>query len=250
MTQDPKKIPLWEDVLSAASRLQEIVPSAVLVGGTAAAFYARHRLSQDADHIVVDLKSKFDTVLADLESVAGWKTARINRPVLILGSLDGIETGIRNLIRNEPLETQEVPLFVSAGHTVTIPTEAEILRIKAALILKRNATRDYVDTVALANHLSHETAAKAFDTFDKLYPQPNAESPTQQLLLQLTSPRPYDLDNTDLEQYKGLDPHWHDWKNVEIAANELATAIMNRQLKLIKKIKNSKKPKGSGYNPW
>ena len=25
------------------------------------------------------------------ESVAGWKTARIQRPVLILGSLDGIE---------------------------------------------------------------------------------------------------------------------------------------------------------------
>ena len=31
------------------------------------------------------------------ESVAGRKTARVRRPVLILGSLDGIETGIRQL---------------------------------------------------------------------------------------------------------------------------------------------------------
>jgi hypothetical protein len=88
MTKDQKQIPHWEDVLSAAARLQKFVPNAVLVGGTAAAFYARHRLSRDADHVVVDLRSNFDKTLADLESVAGWKTARINRPVLILVNLD------------------------------------------------------------------------------------------------------------------------------------------------------------------
>lgn len=37
--------------------------------------------------------------------MAGWKTARVQRPVQILGSLDGIEIEVRQLIREEPLET-------------------------------------------------------------------------------------------------------------------------------------------------
>ncbi len=142
-------LPEWEEILSAAARLQRILPDAVLVGGTAAALHAGHRFSQDADHVLNDLRSRFDVVLQDLESVAGWKTARVRRPVMILGSLDGIETGIRQLIREQPLETTRVPL---ADGELTVPTLPEILRIKAVLILKRNATRDYLDFVALAEY--------------------------------------------------------------------------------------------------
>lgn len=101
-------LPDWEQVLSAAARLQRILPEAVLVGGTASAIYAEHRFSRDADHVLTDLKVRFDTVLMEMESIAGWKTARIQRPVQILGSLDGIETGIRQLIREEPLETNVI----------------------------------------------------------------------------------------------------------------------------------------------
>lgn len=89
-------LPDWEQVLSSAAHLQRILPEAVLVGGTASALYAKHRMSADADHVLNNLRSRFDAILVELESVAGWKTARINRPVLILGSLDGIETGVRN----------------------------------------------------------------------------------------------------------------------------------------------------------
>lgn len=89
-------LPDWELVLSAATRLQAIIPQAVLVGGTAAAVHhAGHRLSRDADHVVADLRGRFEAVLAQLEAVAGWRTARLVRPVMILGSLDGIETGVR-----------------------------------------------------------------------------------------------------------------------------------------------------------
>ncbi|MBR6468130.1 MAG: hypothetical protein IKT16_08240 [Desulfovibrio sp.] len=42
----------WDDVLSAASRLQGLVTNAVLVGGTASAIFATHRTSYDADHVV------------------------------------------------------------------------------------------------------------------------------------------------------------------------------------------------------
>ena len=69
----------WEIVLSSAARLQTIVPDAVLVGGTASAIHAGLRLSFDHDHVVTDLRERFDEVLTDLEGVAGWKTARVNR---------------------------------------------------------------------------------------------------------------------------------------------------------------------------
>lgn len=87
-------LPDWERVLAAAAHLQRILPDAVLVGGTASAVYSRHRLSTDAGHVVNYLRLRFDQVLAELEAVAGWQTARVTRPVQILGSLDGIETGV------------------------------------------------------------------------------------------------------------------------------------------------------------
>ncbi|MBU2852958.1 hypothetical protein [Acidithiobacillus ferriphilus] len=174
MPKRTKDLPEWEQVLSSAARLQTIIPDAVLVGGTASVLYADHRSSFDADHIVTDLRERFDEILAQLESVAGWKTARINRPVQILGSLDGVETGIRQLIRTAPLETATMDFD---RHRITVPTQEEILRIKAVLILKRNATRDYIDFSALTANIGPEKAINALQRFDELYPQDNGESP-------------------------------------------------------------------------
>jgi hypothetical protein len=150
MPMSDSNLPEWEHLLSAAAHLQQILAGATLVGGTAAAIYAQHRVSHDADHVLPDLRLRFDEVLAQLESVAGWRTARVNRPVMILGSLDGIETGVRQLIRDQPLETQEVAI---GGVRLRVPTEAEMLRIKAVLVLKRNATRDYLDFAAIAERI-------------------------------------------------------------------------------------------------
>jgi hypothetical protein len=217
-------LPDWEQVLSAASRLQRIIPEAVLVGGTASAVYAHHRFSRDADHVLTDLRQRFDEVLAELESVAGWKTARIKKPVLILGSLDGIETGIRQLIREEPLETAELNYL---GQSITLPTEAEILRIKGVLILKRNATRDYLDFAALANRMGDEKIVDALQRFDELYPQENGESPLQQLQIQLGAPAPFDLDDVNLSEYKNLDPRWHEWDVVRGVCINTANIIFD-----------------------
>ena len=43
-------LPEWEQVLAAAAHLQRILPDAMLVGGTASALYARHRLSTDLEN--------------------------------------------------------------------------------------------------------------------------------------------------------------------------------------------------------
>jgi hypothetical protein len=96
----------WRRVLDASVRLQQLVPDAVLVGGTAAVLHAGHRLSLDDDHVIRDLTERFDDVLEALEATEGWVTARVKRPVLILGSLEGVETGIRQLIRRRPLEVE------------------------------------------------------------------------------------------------------------------------------------------------
>jgi len=225
MPKNTAPLPDWELVLSSAARLQLILPDAVLVGGTASAIHARHRFSRDADHVLTDLRHRFDEVLAELESVAGWKTARVKRPVQILGSLDGIETGIRQLIREEPLETAVVDYH---GARITVPTEGEILRIKGVLILKRNATRDYLDFVALADHMGAENVAHALQSFDKLYRQESGESPLQQLQAQLANALPYDLDETELSEYKNLETRWHDWQVVKAVCSHLATVIFDR----------------------
>jgi hypothetical protein len=222
MPKEP--LPDWERVLASAAHLQRVLPDAVLVGGSASAVYAKHRLSTDADHVLTDLVERFDQVLADLESVAGWTTARVTRPVQILGSLDGIETGVRQLIREEPLEVMQIEY---QGEKITLPTEDEILRIKSVLILKRNATRDYLDFVALAEHIGSEKVVAALQSFDILYPQPNNESALQQLQVQLAQPLPYDLEEHNLAEYKNLDPRWHHWQDVRDVCMDYATVIFD-----------------------
>jgi hypothetical protein len=73
----------------------------------------------------------------------------------------------------------QLKLAHDSDETVTFLTAREMLRIKAALVLKRNATRDYLDTAALCQHLGSTQAAAAFDGFDALYPQPGGTRATQ-----------------------------------------------------------------------
>ncbi len=136
----------------SAARLQKIVPDTVLVGGSAAAMYAHHRLSSDHDHVLTDLAERYAEVVEAVEASEGWVTSvRASAPPLtLLGSLDGIEAGLRQLRRKRPLEVEEHEID---GRTLRAPTLPEMLRIKSYLVVQRNQTRDYLDTVALADRL-------------------------------------------------------------------------------------------------
>lgn len=218
--------PGWEDVLAAAARLQMLLPDAVLVGGSAAATHAGHRVSFDDDHVLADLRERFDDVLSHLEVQQGWLTARVNRPVLILGSLDGIETGVRQLLRRRPLEVEEI---TGPGGPIRVPTLAEMLRIKAWLVLRRNATRDYLDVVALAGRLGDERAPQVLLELDEYYEDQlgaGGRRIATQVAKQLAEPAPYDLSDVDLRSYRRLDARWRDWDAVAGACRALATGML------------------------
>ena len=142
----------------------------------------------------------------------------------VLGSLDGIETGVRQLIRGEPLETTTLQ---HRDAMLTIPTRAEILRIKGVLILKRNATRDYIDFAALAHQMGDQAIAEALRPFDRLYHQDSGESALQQLQVQLSNPLPYDLEDTELSEYKDLAAQWHDWNAVTEVCTHVAVVVFD-----------------------
>ncbi|MFA5029106.1 MAG: hypothetical protein WC713_14645, partial [Candidatus Methylomirabilota bacterium] len=101
-------------------------------------------------------------------------------------------------------------------------------RVKGVLILRRNATRDYLDFVALADHMGGEEVVDALRRFDRIYPQPDGESALQQLQIQLSNPLPYDLEEMNLAEYKHLDPHWHNWQSVKSVCVDCATLIFDR----------------------
>ncbi len=217
----------FQDVLEAAARLQQILPDAVLVGGTAAAHHAAHRISLDDDHVLTDLRQRFDAVLNALEQTDGWVTSRVRPQVLILGSLDGIETGIRQLIRRRPLNTEIVSIGTRA---LQVPTLNEIFRIKAWLVLRRNAVRDYLDVVALADRLGSRRSAEMVLSLDEYYEdQIGADGLriSTQLVKQLADPTPYDLSAVELSTYRELEVRWRTWQNVVSAAQALASHVLD-----------------------
>src|SRR3984957_4550338 len=154
-------------VLEAAARLQVMVPDAVLVGGSAAALYAGHRDSYDHDHVIADLRDRFDVVLEALESEGEWVTNRVVPGKVILGQLGDIEAGVRQMIRTRPLETTHVML--PSGRVLTVLTAEEALRIKGFLIVRRNQTRDYLDVAALADRYGIQEAAAILARIDDYY---------------------------------------------------------------------------------
>lgn len=212
----------WAKLLETERLIQQHFPEAVLVGGTAAALHAQHRVSLDVDSVLTDLRSRFPEVLSRLEDLAGWKTRRTRPPVLILGNFNGVDVGIRQLIRAQPLETTTVDGIV-------IPTRAEMLRIKGWLIVTRNSLRDYLDFCALADQMGEEFE-EAVRSLDLLYPQPqDADATSQQLAKQLAEPLPYDFDPDQdlLSDWRHLKYPWTEWDFVRAYSRQLAVRLLD-----------------------
>lgn len=215
----------WAHLLEVQRLVQRHFPEAVLVGGTAAALHAHHRVSLDVDSVLPDLRARFPEVLARLEDLSGWRARRLRPPVLVLGRLQGVDVGIRQLRRALPLETQTV-------EGIVVPTLPEMLRIKGWLVVTRNALRDYLDVCALADRIG-EGVESAFRDMERYYPQPADADPTLlQLAKQLAEPLPYDMDENgpDLRHWRELASPWTDWSVVAAFCRQLAARLMRLML--------------------
>lgn len=123
----------------------------------------------------------------------------------------------------------EVQALVPGGRKLRVPTDGEMLRIKAWLALRRNQTRDYLDIAALAEHIGLDEAAEVLGGIDDYYADvnPREEAVVTQLARQLADPRPRDPEVTEqLDSYKGLEPRWQDWTAVTTVLGEIAERML------------------------
>lgn len=120
---------------------------------------------------------------------------------------EGVLTGIRQLRRARPLETEE-------KEGLRVPTLAEMARIKAWLLVTRLTTRDYLDTVVLLERLGEPQARAALRDLDAYYPQANGASVLAELAERLAAARPADAAAIDLRTYRGLIEPWNDWDHL------------------------------------
>lgn len=204
------------------------MPDAVLVGGSAAALHAGHRDSLDHDHVLTDLQARYDEVLEAVEASDGWATSvRASKPPMtIMGSLDGVQAGLRQMRRTRPLETCRIE--IAPDVEVTAPTAEESLRIKAYLVVQRNHVRDYLDVVALADHVGLDPALATLKTIDDHYVDRSGQddSVLTSLVLRLADPSPQDIEVTrELPHYKGLVARWQRWEDVVSACQDLALRL-------------------------
>jgi len=178
--------------------------------------------------LLQDLSDRFDAVVEAIEAAHGWVTNRVTPGKIILGELGDIESGVRQLIRNGPLEVTEVEL--PSGQLLRVPTPDETLRIKGYLIVRRNQVRDYLDVAALSDRYGIAHAADVLRHIDAYYSDqrgPELEGVATQLARQLADPNPADARTIgQLGRYKGLDARWTDWGNVTDVCRSLAVEMV------------------------
>jgi hypothetical protein len=90
-----------------------------------------------------------------------------------------------------------------------------MLRIKAFLLVERNATRDYLDVAALerTQDLYSEFAGEGGDIL-------------LTIVMKLAQPDPYDLTEVDLTEYKGIVAPWNSWRAVAKQCHTLAVGLL------------------------
>ena len=207
LTPEEKK--RWEETLSAGVIAQRLIPGGVAVGGTAAALYAGHRLSFDTDHLIMNLKETFNEVLDKLSDAPEWRTARLNRPVLILGSINDVEVGFRQSRRSLPIDTVT---FSTPYGDLVIPTLDELIGMKAYLSYYRKTVRDFLDFAALTECTNEEEVLGSLMKLDDRYGSLQRNSVRLEVARAFSDPKPVDFSEVDLSHYKALSPEWQDWK--------------------------------------
>lgn len=214
-------------VIKAGVRANREVPGSVALGGAVCALFCHHRTSVDIDFVVSDLKERFQDIREHLFELSGWREARVRAPVLILGALDGVEVGYRQLRRSAPLERQEIEL--PEGKLV-IPTLEELLRIKAFLLYDRDYTRDFVDFAELSCLLEPERVVDALSLLDEKFAWEKQPSIILEVAKRLLNPNPHDYGTHGFATLRLLSPKLTTWAAVAEKCQDIGRRLSLRIL--------------------
>ncbi len=190
------------------------------------------RTSHYADHYMPDLEHRFDEVLDRLEALPGWITARIRRPHLILGHLDGVMAGVAQYptVASSSMQVETTQVTTPQGLTIRLPTLRDTLLLKSRLLMTRNMARDHVDYVFLAMSLEDTNLEQALAPARQYELPPSgpwshngSERPIaflEELGLRLVRPTPRDTRQIRL--------HWHRFQSLDAGGlfpswNEIAS---------------------------
>jgi hypothetical protein len=73
--------------------------------------------------------------------------------------------------------------------------------------------------------MDDDRAWLALESMDVLYPPRSGDSPLTQFARQLSNPLPYDHEETNLAEYKGLAEGWHGWSSA-VAENQRIAGLI------------------------
>ncbi|MDR1166324.1 MAG: hypothetical protein LBO66_10770 [Deltaproteobacteria bacterium] len=163
-------------------------------------------------------------ILSRFEAICGLKESWFEPPMLNADHFYNIETCIWKLSRTLPLETTAVG---QDGARVDVPTDAEIMRIKSALVILRNSMRDYLDLAIFSSGIGSLKSMEALKDLDRICPIDSEGTVSMQLAMLLSSPRPFDLSVASLEACRSVAPEWRIWDRTVIALRKLAIDVFD-----------------------
>ncbi|CAN5376574.1 hypothetical protein BH11ARM2_BH11ARM2_02810 [soil metagenome] len=102
--------------------------------------------------------------------------------------------------------------------------------MKAMMVYRRKAVRDFLDLAALSEVLGSELTVEALLELDRLYAGQQTRSLRLEVAKALSESAPTDLEAVDLSRYKGLAPKWRDWKRTEGICQALGKRLGERSL--------------------
>ena len=210
-------------VISETKRIQKVLSdyTPLLVGGLAAYVHCKHRYSLDADFVLKNLSENYDEIRGKLELLEGWKSARLKKPVIILGERHSVEIGIRQIFRKTRLDMELM-------EGILLPTIGECLRIKTYMCAVRNAVRDYIDVAALSDKLGKTASLEALASLNKCYDPIGNQSPLAVFAENCTG-YPEDFDSDNLKNYKGIRQPYDDWHYVSKQCLDLSIKALLRK---------------------
>ena len=216
-------------VVKAGVKANREVPGSIALGGTICALFTHHRASSDIDFVLSDLSQRFDEIREHLFELPEWKEARVQVPVMILGSLDGFEIGYRQLRRTTPLETQIVE---TPDGELVVPTLPELIRTKAFLTYNRNYTRDFFDFAELSCLFETNEVVDILSDLDERFRWEKQPTVLVEVIKKLLSPNPHDLydDKHGFDQFRFIEPTLKTWEQVAKRCQEIGQALSIRIL--------------------